>query len=158
MFIFSANNLRSFLWLVCAVLVVGIGGCGSDDEDQPWVGTWSLQTIDGENWRLLAAIFGGTVEDKWTFDDDGTWEMELTLTILGEKESSEASGTYTLTDDTFSMATSDPEFSLDLSLSIEVDDASDSEQSFEITGTWVRDGDTLTLTDSDGQVLVFKKL
>ena len=56
MFIFSANNLRSFLWLVCAVLVVGIGGCGSDDEDQPWVGTWSLQTIDGENWRLLAAI------------------------------------------------------------------------------------------------------
>ena len=156
---FSANNLRSCLWLVslCVVLGFGLTGCG---EDAPsWAGTWSLQTVDGQDWRALLLIFGATVEDKWTFHDDGTWEIEMTVTVLGEKETTQSSGTYTITDTTFSISSPDPEFSLDMDISI--DDSLDSEQSSEPkeeTGTWVKDGNTLTLTLSDGQALVFKKL
>lgn len=84
------------------------------------------------------------------------------MTALSEKETAEISGTYSITDTTFSMSSPDPEFSLDFSVSFEFeDDSLDSEQSSEPkeeTGTWVRDGDTLTLTLSNGQVLVFKKL
>ena len=31
---------RSFLWLVglCVILVIGITGCGGDDDDNDWVG------------------------------------------------------------------------------------------------------------------------
>ena len=34
---------RSFLWFVslCAILIIGIIGCGGDDDDNEWVGTWS---------------------------------------------------------------------------------------------------------------------
>lgn len=159
---FSANKFRSFLWLVsvCVVLNFALSGCGGYDEDKPWVGSWNLETVDGENWKLIIAVFGGTIEDRWTFNDDGTWELETTVTILGEKESNTGSGTYTLTDDTYSMVATDPDFVIfDFGFTVEVveDDSSDSE-STEETGTWVRDGDTLTLTTSDGQVLVFKKL
>ena len=49
---------RSFLWFVslCAVLIIGIIGCGGDedneaDEDNEWVGTWSLETFDGQNYE-----------------------------------------------------------------------------------------------------------
>ena len=45
---------RSFVWFVslCAVLTIGIIGCGGDDnedDDSEWVGTWSLETVDGKN-------------------------------------------------------------------------------------------------------------
>ena len=157
---FGQTIPHSVLWLVCiwAVLSVGLSGCGGDD--YPWTGTWSLQTVDGENWKLLFALFGATIEDKWTFHDDGTWELEMTVTVLSEKETVETSGTYSVTDTSFSMSSPDPEFSLDFSISFE-DDSLDSEQSSEPkeeTGTWVRDGNTLTLTLSNGQVLVFEKL
>lgn len=37
---------RSFFWLVClhAVLIIGIIGCGGDDDNE-WVGTWEIETI-----------------------------------------------------------------------------------------------------------------
>ena len=53
------------------------------------------------------------------------------------------------------MSSPDPEFTL--SAIVSSDDSVDSE-SMEETGTWVRDGNTLTLPLSDGQVVVFKKL
>ena len=42
---------RSLLWLVsfCAALIIGIIGCGGDDDDNEWVGTWAVETIDGKN-------------------------------------------------------------------------------------------------------------
>ena len=49
---------RSFVWFVslCVVLIIGIIGCGGDDDggddngagDNEWVGTWSLETVDGQ--------------------------------------------------------------------------------------------------------------
>ena len=76
---------RSFLWLATlgAVLIIGIIGCGGDDDDNEWVGTWAVETIDGTNvhaqfeaFALLAKSFGEEVDisyiDNWTFDDDGT--------------------------------------------------------------------------------------
>ena len=76
---------RSFLWFVslCAILIIGIIGCGGDDEDNEWIGTWAIETIDGKNLQqqfdaieLLAEALGEEVDisyiDNWTFDDDGT--------------------------------------------------------------------------------------
>ena len=42
---------RSFLWLISlyAILIIGITSCGSDDDNNEWVGTWSLNTVDGES-------------------------------------------------------------------------------------------------------------
>ena len=44
---------RSFLWLVSiwAVLTIGIIGCGGDDDESDWGGTWSLETTDGETFE-----------------------------------------------------------------------------------------------------------
>ena len=69
--IFGQVIARSFLWFVslCAILIVGIIGCGGDDngddEDNEWVGTWVVETRDGENIQvqfeaieLLAEAFG----------------------------------------------------------------------------------------------------
>ena len=68
---FRSVNLYIF-WLVslCTVLVVGITGCGEGedktDEENAWVGTWSLESIDGasiqaqfEAIELLFETFGG---------------------------------------------------------------------------------------------------
>ena len=52
---------RSFLWLVSlwAVLIIGIIGCGGDDDDNDWVGTWAIETIDGQNFeQALGESFG----------------------------------------------------------------------------------------------------
>ena len=62
---------------------------------------------------------------------------------------------YAIADTTFLMSSPDPEFTL--SAIVSSDDSVDSE-SMEETGTWVRDGNTLTLPLIDGQVVVFKKL
>ena len=128
-------------------VVFSVTGCGEDGPS--WAGTWSLKSVDGQDWRALLVLFGATVEDKWTFHDDGTWDMEITVKILGgETQTEKMAGTYTITETTFTMSSPDPEFSL----------APSGDPVDEETGTWVRDGSMLTLTLSDGQVLVFEKI
>ena len=88
---------RLFLWLVslCAALTIGIIGCGGDGDsegDTDWVGTWSLESVDGTNIRQqldqfeqLAGAFGQvlkiTFADDWTFNDDGMWHRETTYEV-----------------------------------------------------------------------------
>ena len=48
---------RSLLWLAStfAVLIIGIIGCGGDGDDgNDWVGTWAMETVDGQNIRHLS--------------------------------------------------------------------------------------------------------
>ncbi len=187
-----------WFWLVCLCgVLVGITGCDEvvdlnleNEGDNDWVGTWSLESVDGQDWGTNIPLIGGDIEDKWVFHDNGTWELEATLTAL--EETGSFKGTYTITDTTFSMSSPDPEFttlsdfiSIDVTIEItdvegevegeivggdgevnviehnvevEIDVIENPETTGSSTGTWIRDGNILTLTLSNDQVLVFKKL
>lgn len=89
---------RSFLWLVsiCGVLIIGVIGCGSDDNgdgDNEWVGTWSLETFDAQTLEQVLekelATEGVTVSivtNNWTFNNDGTLEAAISFRIGNQGE------------------------------------------------------------------------
>ena len=135
---------RSFLWLVsiCAVLTIVFVGCGGDDDgddNNEWVGTWSLESLDGQNYEAFWAALGfSIVTNSWTFHDDGTWEAQLTLEGVAAVKSM---GTYSLSGSNYTAT--------GLSDALEGTEAD--------TGTWSREGNHLTITSSDGTVLVLKK-
>ena len=178
--IFGQVIARSFLWFVslCAILIVGIIGCGGDDngddEDNEWVGTWVVETRDGENIQvqfeaieLLAEAFGEEVDifyiDNWTFDDDGTWHREVTMKVETaddrEMASFELMGTYSLSGSNYTITVNDVTVIAegDVDFLEEADAETDFESGDIETGTWSRKGDTLTLTSDDGHVVGFKK-
>ena len=157
---------RSFLWLVslCAVLIIGIIGCGGDeDDDNEWVGTWAMETVDGESFEQ--AFFGeegvnaSIVTNSWTFDNDGTMEMEFAMKFEVKEEGLELSGqgsmkmtgTYSLSDSNYTLT----------HIEVEGTGIFKEDPPFgptdEDTGTWSRKGNTLTLISDDGTTIVFKK-
>ena len=136
---------RSFLWLVSiwAVLTIGIIGCGGDDSDgdneNEWAGTWSLESLDGQNYEAFWAALGfSIVTNSWTFHDDGRWDAELTLEGLAAVKSM---GTYSLSGSNYTAT------GLSEALDGTETDA----------GTWSRTGNTLTITSNDGTVIVLTK-
>ena len=167
---------RSFLWLVsfCAVLIIGIIGCGGDDDDNEWVGTWSLETVDGKNvqaqfeaFALLAQAFGEEVDisyiDAWTFDGDGTWRREATLEVKLAADqamtSTKIMGAYSLSGSDYTLTVNDATLTAEGNAELleETDIGSDFESGYTETGTWSRTGNTLTLTSDAGMVLGLKK-
>ena len=79
-----------------------------------WVGTWSLETIDGESFEqdfadedVEVAIF----INNWTFNDDGTFQWEIGFTARDKQDStgdeytfsSTIDGTYTLSGENFTL-------------------------------------------------------
>ena len=153
---------RSFLWLVglYAALTIGIIGCGGDDDENDWVGTWHLETIDGENYEQFLEEDGpeganvSIVTNNWTFNSDGTIEVELTLEVeyaeggseISAKISQQGTGTYSLSDSNYT-----------LTLTTEEGEETLFGGTDEDTGTWSRSGNTLTLNSDDGNTIVFKK-
>lgn len=144
---FGYATPRPFMWLVClyAVLTFGIIGCGGDSDDgdgdsgSEWVGTWSLDSLDGQNFEAFWASLGfSIVTNNWTFHEDGTWEAELTLEGLPTVKSM---GTYSLSGSNYTAT--------GLSDALEDTEAN--------TGTWSSTGNTLTLSGADGTTIVFKK-
>ena len=160
---------RSFLWLVslCAILIIGIIGCGGDDDDNEWVGTWAMETIDGESLdQDFANDFGDADIDlsitanDWTFDSDGTMAAEFGmkfkvseqgLAISGEG-SMKITGTYSLSGSTYTLTPTKVEGTGLFEGDVEPVGPTD-----EDTGTWSRAGNTLTLNSDDGSTIVFKK-
>ena len=162
---------RSFLWLVSiwAALIIGTIGCGGDDDDNQWVGTWEMESIDGES---LEQSFGEDEEfgdaeidfsitaNEWTFSDDGTMEMELGMKFEVKEQGLEFSGqgsmkimgTYSLSGSNYTLTSTEVEgtglFEGEAALIGSTD---------EDTGTWSRSGNTLTLNSDDGTTVVFKK-
>ena len=159
---------RSFFWLVClhTILTIGTIGCGGDDDNE-WVGTWEIETIDGESLDQgftndfgYADINLSITANEWTFDSDGTMEVEFGmkfevkeqgLAISGEG-SMKITGTYSLTGDNYTLTPTNVEgtglFEGDVDPVGPTDDD---------TGTWSRSGNTLTLNSDDGSTIVFKK-
>ena len=155
---------RSFVWFVslCAVLIIGIIGCGGDDDDNnEWGGTWAMETVDGQS--LEQSFSGDFGEDginvsittnNWTFNDDGTMEAEIGLKIEAKEGSSEisanistkATGTYSLSGSNYT-----------LTITTEGEETGFFGDTEEDTGTWSRKGSTLTLNSDDGETIVFKK-
>jgi hypothetical protein len=181
-----------FLGLVglCAVLIVGVTGCGGDEDDNgeqviisdEWVGTWALETIDGKTLEQLltedeALSEGGidpskdevdlsVVTNNWTFNADGTWAWDLVIT--GELKAEglratttfKAMGTHSVSGSncTILIEESDGTVTLFIGGAKALEDENDHFFKADIqNGTWLRAGDTLTLTDSYGGVIVFKK-
>ena len=144
---FGQVTPRSFLWLVSiwVVLTIGITGCGGDSDDgdgdsgSEWAGTWSIESLDGQNYEAFWAALGfSIVTNSWTFHDDGTWEAELTLEGLAAVKSM---GTYSLSGSNYTAT----------GLSEALDRTGPN------AGTWSRTGNTLTITGNDGTVIVLTK-
>ncbi|RKU13592.1 hypothetical protein C6502_04305 [Candidatus Poribacteria bacterium] len=162
---FQRVIFRSFLWLVtfCAVLVIGITGCGGDSGgadndagDNKWVGTWSLETFDGQTLEQVLEQQLGTegvtvsiVTNNWTFNDDGTLEAEISFKLGNQGEDSPIAITSSnKTTGTYSLSGSNYTLTLE-----EIPIASLKEN----TGTWSREGNTLTLNSDDGETITFNK-
>lgn len=104
------------MWLIslCAVFIIGIIGCGGDEDDAAdgnvnaidWVGTWKVETFDGEGYEQffvedLEAEFGvgvkvSIVAHRVTFNDDGTLEWVFAFKTTGKKGDLDDSGTLSL--------------------------------------------------------------
>ena len=155
---------RSFLWLVtlCVILIIGVVGCGGDDDESDWVGTWSLETVDGQSLeQTSAAEFGelgidvSIVTNSWTFNGDGTVEAEIRAKIEGEGEGVEITATLSQTaTGTYSLSGSSYTLTLEITFNLL---GGTETQTDEDTGTWSRQGNTLTLNSDDGETTVFKK-
>jgi hypothetical protein len=178
----------------CAVLIIGTG-CGDDsDTDKPvkpttpepvteiptdFVGTWSLETVDGQPLAQAFLEDDGFPEDEnlfkdepkvtittnvWTFNEEGTWAWAVELVVENKKQdirvtkSLQVSGTYTVSASNYKMIAKEVKGKIIAVINgqkIESDEADFFETD---SGTWSRVGNTLTLKSStEDAVIVFKK-
>ena len=149
--------------LFLCIFVLALGGCellvplyapDDDVESNPWVGEWRVESIDGEP---LSDIYAEdeqgeiTVTNSWTFNTDGTWQAEFTIEIE-HGNGYQFYGRY--------WVPLQGSYALDGSSYILIVTGEEAGPFFDapegIIGTWVIVGDTLTLTDELGSVIVFK--
>ena len=157
------------IYALLILVVISLTGCEllqplieptePTEPENEWVGSWSLETIDGEQLELPFPppdpnITVSTYRNEWIFKNDGTWNAEILFEFTFNDGSDSASliqggqlnGTYEL---------SDKEYKLMLQegggFFFETPDGDD-------TGTWEIVDDTLTLHSSDGSVVVFKSI
>ena len=166
--------LLVFISLWISLLMIGITGCGEDDNnedennDNEWVGTWTLESIDDENLEQIFAEeyeFGETDLDssmdltyELTFDNDGMMEIEHTVKFEAKGEGLDFSGEGSIRM-TGTYAISGPNYTI-TPMEIEATGILKEESTGSLdedTGTWSRKGDTLTLNSDDGSVIVLKK-
>ena len=153
---------RSCLWFIslCTVFTMGMIACGSgnddDDDDNDWVGTWSLETYDGRGLEQVLeqelapeGVTISIVTNNWTFNNDGTLEAEISFRLGNQGSDSAIALTSTIkTAGTYSLSGSNYTLTLE-----EIPIASLKES----TGTWNREGNTLTLNSNNGDNIAFKQ-
>ena len=161
---FQKINLYSFwVFSLCAALIIGIIGCGGDDDDNEWVGTWTLESIDGEALELAFAEEGVDVSidpNSWTFNDDGTMEVEFGIKLELKEEGLEIAaegamnmtGTYALSGANYTLTPIEV-----TGTGLYGEDVEPVGPTDEDTGTWARNGNTLTLNSDDNSTIVFQK-
>ncbi len=168
----ESHIMLVFVSLWISLLMIGITGCGEDDDNE-WVGTWTLETVDGQSIEQMfvedPAFFEAEIDysisatGEWTFHSDGMMEAEITMKYEAKGEDIDFSeggsirmtGTYSISGSNYTIMPMKIEGTgdfKDLGLEEESVDPSDAD-----TGTWSRKGNTLTLNSDDGVVIVFKK-
>ena len=152
----------SCLWFIslCTVLTMGMIACGSgnddDDDDNDWVGTWSLETYDGQGLEQILeqelapeGVTISIVTNNWTFNNDGTLGAEIGFRFGNQESDSAIAVTSSIkTAGTYSLSGSNYTLTLE-----EIPIASLKESN----GTWSREGNTLTLNSDNGDNIAFKK-
>ena len=158
----NPHSLR--LVSLCVVLIVGIIGCGGDeDDDNDWVGTWVLESVDGESFEEAfeeEGVNATIITNNWTFDSDGTFETGFAIKIEVNEDGLELSGegqikwtgTYSLSGSNYTLTPTGAEGTGLFKEDVEPVGPTDKD-----TGTWSRTGNTLTLISDDGAIIVFKK-
>ena len=149
--------------LFIVILAITLCGCEAvvdtivtQPEENPLVGVWTIETIDGQTLEMaipgaqeLADFF-----DIWTFYRDGRYER-----IWGWTPAANADGVfvspplYFSIDGTYTVEGS--RFTMTVENSMFFGDAPNPGD--EMSGTWVREESTLTLTYDDGTVIVLKE-
>ena len=173
---FQQGIRRSVLWLVSlyAVLIMGIIGCGGDDDENEWVGTWELVSVDGETFEQAIAedeeleelgIEFSLDPNSWTFNDDGTMEVEFGMEFQVDEEGLAFSlqgavkmiGTYSLSGSSYTFRITEVVEVTGLFEDFEEEELSPIDSTDDAdTGTWFREGNTLTLNSDDGSTATFK--
>ena len=156
---------RSFLSLASlfVVLIIGNIGCGGDEDENEWVGTWALESVDGVSFEERFAEVGVSatiITNNWTFNSDGTMEAEIAIKFEAKEEGLELSGqgstkmtgTYSLSGSNYTLTPIEVEGTGIFKEDVEPIGATD-----EDTGTWSRKGNTLTLNSDDGTGIFFNK-
>ena len=165
--------------LVClyAVFALGLSGCGDDEGANDWVGTWKLDTVDGESFEQSMLELEAYAEEHdgleisaiahtWTFDDNGTFEMEFAFSYeieeggvqLEDINSLKMMGTYSLSGSNYTLTREKTTVSgWIFTVAFGLDGDAEEDEVDTDTGTWSRKGDTLTLTSEDGTIRVYKR-
>lgn len=133
----------------------------------PWIGTWSIETVDGQSFeQAMKADFeeegvtASIVTNNYTFNSDGTIEIEVAVKIEAKEGDSEISaqgsikmaGNYSLSGSNYTLTLTRVE-----GTGIFEDIGSVNLTADTTTGTWSRKGNTLTLINDDGTITIFKK-
>ena len=139
--------------LAFCFLVFALNGCEllipfhDSLPDNPWVGSWRLVSIDDEVFLDAEDADGiSVIKNSWTFDADGTWWAELVIAFdieEGGQHLYDFGGRYYLDGSNYRLFIGEGTTFF--------------ESPETTTGAWVIVGDTLTLTDAGGEVLVLKQ-
>ena len=160
-------NTKVFAVVTLLFVIFGLGGCDqivplipTEPEENDFVGVWTIHTIDGQT---VEETF--PVQDEvaladsfviWTFYADGGFEL-----LSGWTPAPDPAGTYVLPQvyfrikGTYTVTGSGYTMTMMVEESIGFFDMAEGDET--MSGTWVREGDTLTLTDTDGTVIVLKE-
>ena len=154
---FKQGIHRSLLWLVSivAILAIGIAGCSDSEsgaENDEWVGTWILQTTNGQSVEQVFADYGevSVVTNTWKFNSDGTMEGEIAVKIDAKKGFTQVlengaikfAGTYALSGSNYVFKPTEMEATGFMQIS---ESWKWTEEEKRVTGKWIRSGDTLVL-------------
>ena len=167
-FLFGGKGVETYLSLRFSPLSVltEFLGCGTDDAND-WVGRWSesvhFAAAEKGFEQLYTEEFGQEVEvdlsTTYEFDSDGTFEWKISKVVQGKGLSLSGGmivrGTYTLDSDSYLIEIRGQE-NIEVTGFVTEENIIDFAQTTR-SGTWVRDGDRLTLTDNDNIVEVLKK-
>lgn len=158
-------NIKRFAAVAFLFSSVVLCGCDAlvdivitEPEENDLVGVWTIETIDGQTWAEAYSFEGEiALADSfsiWTFYPDGEFEL-----LLGWTPAPNSAGVFYLPQIYFRIggtyAVTGSSYTMTVRESIGFFDMAEGDET--MSGTWSREGDTLTLTDNEGTVIVLRE-